>query len=285
MLQPLKTFILGDREVSRLGYGAMQLAGAGVFGPPADEDRALQVLRDAIAAGVNHIDTSDFYGPHITNQLIKKALHPYKDNLVIVTKVGARRDEKGGWHPATSPEEITNAVEDNLRNLGLEVLEVVNLRSMLNVHAPAEGSLEPQIEALLKLKQRGLVRHIGLSNVTEKQVREARTMTPVACVQNLYNLANRQDEAMINLLAADGIPYVPFFPLGGFSPLQSEQLNSVAEALNATTLQVALAWLLQRSPNILLIPGTSSPEHLKQNLASGDLVLSPGIIQQLDSIG
>ncbi|KGD73046.1 oxidoreductase [Tatumella morbirosei] len=285
MSQPAKTFILGDREVSRLGYGAMQLAGAGVFGPPPDEARALQVLRDAIAAGVNHIDTSDFYGPHITNQLIKKALHPYSDELVIVTKVGARRDKKGGWLPATSPEEITNAVEDNLRNLGLEVLDVVNLRSMLDVHAPAEGSLEPQIEALLNLKQRGLVRHIGLSNVTEKQVRDARAMTPVACVQNLYNLANRQDETMINQLSADGIPYVPFFPLGGFSPLQSKELNGIAETLNATPLQVALAWLLQRSPNILLIPGTSSPEHLKQNLASGDLVLPPEVIQSLNCIG
>ena len=285
MSQPTTTFTLGDRDVSRLGYGAMQLAGPGVFGPPADEARALQVLREAISAGVNHIDTSDFYGPHITNQLIKKALHPYADDLVIVTKVGARRDDKGGWLPATSPEEITAAVEDNLRHLGLEVLDIVNLRSMLNVHAPAEGSLEPQIEALLKLKQRGLIRHIGLSNVTQKQVRDTLTMTPVACVQNLYNLANRQDEGMVSLLAKQGIPYVPFFPLGGFSPLQSEQLSSVAETLNATTLQVALAWLLQKSPNILLIPGTSSPDHLKQNLASGDLRLSAEIIHRLDSIG
>ena len=285
MSQPTTAFTLGDRDVSRLGDGAMQLAGPGVFGPPADEARALQVLREAISAGVNHIDTSDFYGPHITNQLIKKALHPYADDLVIVTKVGARRDDKGGWLPATSPEEITAAVEDNLRHLGLEVLDIVNLRSMLNVHAPAEGSLEPQIEALLKLKQRGLIRHIGLSNVTQKQVRDTLTMTPVACVQNLYNLANRQDEGMVSLLAKQGIPYVPFFPLGGFSPLQSEQLSSVAETLNATTLQVALAWLLQKSPNILLIPGTSSPDHLKQNLASGDLRLSAEIIHRLDSIG
>lgn len=278
------TYTLGDRQVKRLGYGAMQLAGKGVFGPPADENRALQVLRDAAAAGVNHIDTSDFYGPHITNQLIKKALHPYSDDLVIVTKVGARRDAKGGWLPAFSPDELTQAVEDNLRNLGLEVMEVVNLRSMLDVHAPAEGSLEPQVEAMIKLKERGLVKHIGLSNVTAKQVADAQKMTPIACVQNLYNLANRQDEALVDQLAAQGIPYVPFFPLGGFSPLQSEQLTAVADELNATTLQVALAWLLQRSPNILLIPGTSSPEHLQQNLASGELVLSADVVKRLNSI-
>jgi pyridoxine 4-dehydrogenase len=284
MSHNVNTYTLGDRQVSRLGYGAMQLAGKGVFGPPTDENRALQVLRDAVAAGVNHIDTSDFYGPHITNQLIKKALYPYSDDLVIVTKVGARRDAKGGWLPAFSPEALTQAVEDNLRNLGLEVMEVVNLRSMLDVHAPAEGSLEPQVEAMIKLKERGLVKHIGLSNVTAKQVAEAQKMTPIACVQNLYNLANRQDEILVDQLAAQGIPYVPFFPLGGFSPLQSEQLTAVAEALDATTLQVALAWLLQRSPNILLIPGTSSPEHLQQNLASGNLVLSDDVVQRLDSI-
>ncbi|MGK3112715.1 aldo/keto reductase family oxidoreductase [Candidatus Pantoea formicae] len=284
MSHNVNTYTLGDRQVSRLGYGAMQLAGPGVFGPPADENRALQVLRDAVAAGVNHIDTSDFYGPHVTNQLIKKALHPYSDDLVIVTKVGARRDNKGGWLPAFSPDELTQAVEDNLRNLGLETMEVVNLRSMLDVHGPAEGSLEPQVEAMIKLKERGLVKHIGLSNVTAQQVADAQKMTPIACVQNLYNLANRQDEALIDKLAEQGIPYVPFFPLGGFSPLQSEQLNAVAQALNATTLQVALAWLLQRSPNILLIPGTSSPEHLKQNLASGDVVLTAEIVQRLNSI-
>ncbi|MGK3123961.1 aldo/keto reductase family oxidoreductase [Candidatus Pantoea formicae] len=284
MFHNVNTYTLGDRQVSRLGYGAMQLAGPGVFGPPADENRALQVLRDAVAAGVNHIDTSDFYGPHVTNQLIKKALHPYSDDLVIVTKVGARRDDKGGWLPAFSPEELTQAVEDNLRNLGLEAMEVVNLRSMLDVHGPAEGSLEPQVEAMIKLKERGLVKHIGLSNVTAKQVSDAQKMTPIACVQNLYNLANRQDEALVDQLAAQGIPYVPFFPLGGFSPLQSEQLTAVAEELNATTLQVALAWLLQRSPNILLIPGTSSPEHLQQNLASGDLALSADVVQRLNSL-
>jgi aryl-alcohol dehydrogenase-like predicted oxidoreductase len=285
MSHPTLTYTLGDRQVARLGYGAMQLAGPGVFGPPADEARALQVLRDAVTAGVNHIDTSDFYGPHITNQLIKKALHPYTDDLVIVTKVGARRNDKGGWLPAFTPEALTQAVEDNLRNLGLDVMEVVNLRSMLDVHGPKEGSLEPQVEAMIKLKERGLIRHIGLSNVTAKQVADAQAMTPIACVQNLYNLANRQDETLLDQLAAQGIPYVPFFPLGGFSPLQSDQLSDVAKELNATTLQVALAWLLQRSPNILLIPGTSSPEHLKQNLASGNLTLTPEIVERLNSIG
>lgn len=285
MSHPALTYTLGDRQVARLGYGAMQLAGPGVFGPPKDEARALQVLRDAVAAGVNHIDTSDFYGPHITNQLIKKALHPYADDLVIVTKVGARRNDKGGWLPAFTPEALTQAVEDNLRNLGLDVMEVVNLRSMLDVHGPKEGSLEPQVEAMIKLKERGLVRHIGLSNVTAKQVANAQAMTPIACVQNLYNLANRQDEALLDQLAAQGIPYVPFFPLGGFSPLQSDQLSEVAIELNATPLQVALAWLLQRSPNILLIPGTSSPEHLKQNLASSEVKLTPEIVQRLNTIG
>lgn len=284
MSHPALTYTLGDHQVARLGYGAMQLAGPGVFGPPKDEARALQVLRDAVAAGVNHIDTSDFYGPHITNKLIKKALHPYADDLVIVTKVGAHRDDKGGWLPAFTPEALTQAVEDNLRNLGLDVMEVVNLRSMLDVHGPKEGSLEPQVEAMIKLKERGLVRHIGLSNVTAKQVADAQAMTPIACVQNLYNLANRQDEALLDQLAAQGIPYVPFFPLGGFSPLQSDQLSEVANGLNATPLQVALAWLLQRSPNILLIPGTSSPEHLKQNMASSEVKLTPEIVQRLDSI-
>lgn len=285
MSHPVLTYTLGDRQVARLGYGAMQLAGPGVFGPPKDEARALQVLRDAVAAGVNHIDTSDFYGPHITNQLIKKALHPYADDLVIVTKLGARRDEKGGWLPAFTPEALTQAVEDNLRNLGLDVMEVVNLRSMLDVHGPKEGSLEPQVEAMIKLKERGLIRHIGLSNVTAKQVADAQAMTPIACVQNLYNLANRQDDSLLDQLAAQGIPYVPFFPLGGFSPLQSDQLSEVANELSATPLQVALAWLLQRSPNILLIPGTSSPEHLKQNLASTEVKLTPEIVQRLNTIG
>lgn len=284
MSHPALTYSLGKRIVHRLGYGAMQLAGPGVFGPPKDEARALQVLRDAIESGVNHIDTSDFYGPHVTNQLIKKALYPYAEDLVIVTKVGARRDQNGGWLPAFTPAELTQAVEDNLRNLGLDVMDVVNLRAMFDVHGPAEGSLEEQLTALIKLKERGLVRHIGLSNVTAKQVADAQTMTPIACVQNLYNLANRQDDALLDQLAAQGIPYVPFFPLGGFSPLQSEQLTAVANELNATPLQVALAWLLQRSPNILLIPGTSSPEHLKQNLASATLRLSDEIVARLEGL-
>lgn len=279
------TYRLGDNEVGRLGYGAMQLAGPGVFGPPADEARALQVLRDAVAAGVNHIDTSDFYGPHVTNKLIKQALHPYPDNLTIVTKVGARRDEKANWLPAFSDEELTRAVEDNLRNLGLDVLDVVNLRAMFSAHGPAEGSLEAPLETLIKLKDRGLIRHIGLSNVTAKQVADAQKMTSIVCVQNLYNVANRQDDALIDSLNEQGIAFVPFFPLGGFSPLQSSELNAVAAELDATPMQVALAWLLQRSPNILLIPGTSSPQHLQENLASARLVLPSEALETLNSIG
>jgi aryl-alcohol dehydrogenase-like predicted oxidoreductase len=278
------TYRLGNREVSRLGYGAMQLAGPGVFGPVKDEARAIQVLRDAVASGVNHIDTSDFYGPHETNKLIKKALHPYADNLCIVTKVGARRDEKGGWLTAFTPQELVSAVEDNLRNLGLEAMEVVNLRSMLDIHQPKEGSLEPQLEAMIKLKERGLVRHIGLSNVTAKQVEDAQKLTPIACVQNMYNLANRHDDALVDTLADQGIAYVPFFPLGGFSPLQSTKLDEVAADLQATPMQVALAWLLRRSPNILLIPGTSSPEHLQENLASARLNLSDEVMEKLNGM-
>lgn len=285
MSQVSLRYRLGDDEVARVGYGAMQLAGPGVFGPPKDEARAIQVLRDAIAAGVRHIDTSDFYGPHLTNQLIKKALHPYPEDLIIVTKVGARRDEKGGWLPAFSPDELVSAVEDNLRNLDLGVLEVVNLRSMLNPQKPTEGSLEPQLRALMDLKEQGVIRHIGLSNVTARQVEEAQQLTEIACVQNLYNLANREDDALIDQLAAQGIPYVPFFPLGGFTPLQSTQLTQVAQQLNATPMQVALAWLLQRSPNILLIPGTSSPEHLRENLAAAQLTLSDEALAALDDIG
>lgn len=285
MSKPTMTYRLGDREVGRLGYGAMQLAGPGVFGPVKDEARAIQVLRDAVASGINHIDTSDFYGPHYTNQLIKKALHPYSDDLCIVTKVSARRDEKGGWIPAFSPEELTSAVEDNLRNLGLKSMEVVNLRSMLDIHQPKEGSLEPQLETLIKLKERGLIRHIGLSNVTARQVADARKMTPIVCVQNMYNLANRHDDALVDQLAEQGIAYVPFFPLGGFSPLQSTQLNEVAAELSATPMQVALAWLLKRSPNILLIPGTSSPQHLQENLASGQLTLSDDVMEKLNGMG
>ncbi|MDC0728711.1 aldo/keto reductase family oxidoreductase [Phytobacter diazotrophicus] len=284
MSQPTLTYRLGDREVGRLGYGAMQLAGPGVFGPPADEAKAIQVLRDAVSAGVNHIDTSDFYGPHITNQIIKKALHPYPADLCIVTKVGARRDDKANWLPAFSAEELTRAVEDNLRNLGLDAIEVVNLRSMHGVHGPAEGSLEAELETLITLKERGLIRHIGLSNVTAKQVADAQAMTPIVCVQNMYNVANREDDALIDVLNAQGIAYVPFFPLGGFTPLQSGELNAVAQRLNATPMQVALAWLLQRSPNILLIPGTSSPVHLQENLASAQLTLPDDVLDILNGI-
>jgi aryl-alcohol dehydrogenase-like predicted oxidoreductase len=278
------TYQLGHRTVRRLGYGAMQLAGPGVFGPPRNRDAALAVLRDAVALGVNHIDTSDFYGPHITNQLIREALHPYPDDLVIVTKVSARRDAQGGWLPATSAEELRQAVHDNLRNLGLDVLEVVNFRSMLDIHAPAEGSLEEQVTALAALREEGLIKHVGLSNVTMKQVEDARRIVPIACVQNMYNLVHRNDDAMIDALARDGIPYVPFFPLGGFSPLQSDALSAVAAELGATPMQVAIAWLLQRSPNILLIPGTSSPAHLRENLKAADLVLPADVLAKLERI-
>ncbi len=284
MSKPTMRYRLGDREVNRLGYGAMQLAGPGVFGPVKDEARAIQVLRDAVASGVNHIDTSDFYGPHETNRLIKKALYPYPDDLCIVTKVGARRDEKGGWLPAFTPEELTRAVESNLENLGLDVIPVVNLRSMFNVHHPEEGSLERELETLIKLKARGLIQHIGLSHVTAKQIADAQQMTPIVCVQNMYNLANRQDDALVDHLADQGIAYVPFFPLGGFSPLQSAQLNDVATELQATPMQVALAWLLKRSPNILLIPGTSSPQHLQENLASVQLTLSDEVMEKLNGV-
>ena len=285
MSQPTLTYRLGDRQVGRLGYGAMQLAGPGVFGPPADEAKAIQVLRDAVAAGVNHIDTSDFYGPHVTNKLIKQALHPYSDDLCIVTKVGARRDDKANWLPAFSPQELTRAVEDNLRHLGLDALEVVNLRSMHGTHGPAEGPLEAELETLIRLQERGLIRHIGLSNVTAKQVADGQKMTTIACVQNMYNVANRADDALIDVLAAQGIAYVPFFPLGGFTPLQSGELNEVAASLSATPMQVALAWLLQRAPNILLIPGTSSPVHLQENLVSAQLVLPAEALAVLNGIG
>ena len=278
------TYRLGDRTVRRLGYGAMQLAGPGVFGPPRDPDAARAVLRDAVALGVNHIDTSDFYGPHITNQLIREALHPYPDDLVIVTKVGARRDAQGDWLPALSATDLRQAVHDNLRNLGLDVLEVVNFRSMLDVHGPAEGPLEEQVTALAQLREEGLIKHVGLSNVTPKQVEDARRIVPVACVQNMYNLVHRDDDALIDALARDGIPYVPFFPLGGFSPLQSDALSAVAAELDATPMQVAIAWLLQRSPNILLIPGTSSRAHLRENLKAADLVLSSDVLAKLERI-
>ncbi len=278
------TFKLGGRSVKRVGYGAMQLAGPGVFGPPKDHEGALAVLREAVESGVDHIDTSDFYGPHITNQIIREALHPYRDDLVIVTKISARRDEKGAWIPALSREELTLAVHDNLRNLGLDVLEVVNLRSMLDVHGPAEGSLEEPLTVLAELQQQGLVRHIGLSNVTRKQIVDGRRICPIVCVQNMYNLAQRADDALIAELAGEGTAYVPFFPLGGFTPLQSTTLSDVARRLGATPMQVALAWLLQRSPNLLLIPGTSSVGHLRENLASVDLQLSAGVVTELDQI-
>lgn len=279
------TFVLGDRTVRRLGYGAMQLAGPGVFGPPKDVDAAVAVLRDAIASGVNHIDTSDYYGPHVTNQLIRKSLHPYRDDLVIVTKIGARRGPDGSWLAAFSPEELTQAVHDNLRNLALDVLDVVNLRSMLGVHGPAEGSLEEPLSVLAELRRKGLVRHIGLSNVTAAQIEEGRRIVPIVCVQNQYNLAHRADDALIDDLAGKGIAYVPFFPLGGFSPLQSSILSDVAQRLGATAMQVALAWLLRRAPNILLIPGTSSLGHVRENLAVGELELPEEAMVALDGIG
>ncbi|HEX7339249.1 MAG TPA: aldo/keto reductase family oxidoreductase [Rhodanobacteraceae bacterium] len=277
-------FMLGDRKIERLGYGAMQLAGPGVFGPPADRDAALAVLHAVVEAGINHIDTSDFYGPHVTNQLIREALAPYPDELTLVTKIGARRDAQGHWLPAMSADELTRAVHDNLRNLGLEALDVVNLRIMFGEHGPAEGSIEAPLAALVELKQRGLVRHIGLSNVTPAQVAEGRRMTDIVCVQNHYNLAHRDDDALIDDLARDGIAYVPFFPLGGFSPLQSSILDAVAARLEATPMQVALAWLLQRAPNILLIPGTSSLAHLRQNIASATLQLDAEAVRRLDAI-
>jgi aryl-alcohol dehydrogenase-like predicted oxidoreductase len=278
------SFTLGDYSVKRLGYGAMQLAGPGVFGPPKDHETALAVLRAAVAAGVDHIDTSDFYGPHVTNRLIREALHPYRDDLVIVTKIGARRGTDASWLPAFSREELTQAVHDNLRNLGLDVLDVVNLRIMLDVHGPAEGSIEAPLTILADLQRQGLVRHIGLSNVTAKQIAEGRGITEIVCVQNQYNLAHRADDTLIDELARDGIAYVPFFPLGGFSPLQSSTLSDVAARLKATPMQVALAWLLQRAPNILLIPGTSSLEHLQQNLAAAGLMLPKNEIAELDRI-
>jgi pyridoxine 4-dehydrogenase len=278
------TFKLGDRTVKRLGYGAMQLAGPGVFGPPKDRNAAVAVLREAVASGVDHIDTSDFYGPHVTNQIIREALHPYRDDLVIVTKISARRGADGSWIPAMSPQELTQAVHDNLRNLGLERLEVVNLRSMLGIHGPVEGSLEPQLTVLADLQRQGLVRHIGLSNVTPKQITEGRRICEIVCVQNMYNLAHRHDDALVDELAAAGIAYVPFFPLGGFTPLQSTILSNVAGKLGATPMQVALAWLLQRAPNILLIPGTSSVGHLRENLAAADLKLPDETIAKLDQI-
>jgi aryl-alcohol dehydrogenase-like predicted oxidoreductase len=274
--------------LNRMGYGAMQLAGRDgnklVWGPPGDIDAAIALLREAVRSGVNHIDTADFYGPHVTNQIIRKALSPYPDDLVIVTKVSVRRGEDGSWIPAFSREELTAAIHDNLRNLGLDVLDVVNLRSMFSIHGPAEGSIEAPLTVLAELQQEGLVRHIGLSNVTPAQIAEARGIAPIVCVQNHYNLAHRTDDALIADLAHDGIAYVPFFPLGGFTPLQSSTLSDVAARLGATPMQVAIAWLLQRSLNILVIPGTSSIEHLRENLQSSLLQIPPEVNVDLDAI-
>ncbi len=278
------TYRLGDRAVRRLGFGAMQLAGPGVFGPPKDHDGAIAVLREAVASGVNHIDTSDYYGPYVTNQLIREALHPYPEDLVIVTKIGAKRGADASWLPASSPDDLTSAVHDNLRNLGLDALEVVNLRIMGDVHGPAEGPIEAPLAALAGLQRQGLVRHIGLSNVTAAQIAEARRICDIVCVQNHYNVAHREDDALIDDLAGAHRAYVPFFPLGGFTPLQSTALDDVARRAGAAPMQVALAWLLQRAPNILLIPGTSSVEHLRENLAAASLELGPDMLAALDAI-
>ncbi|REE91153.1 aldo/keto reductase family oxidoreductase [Cupriavidus plantarum] len=278
-------FRLGDLEVTRMGYGAMQLAGPHVFGPPRDRQQAIAVLRAALELGVNHIDTSDFYGPHVTNQIIREALHPYRDDLVIVTKVGARRGADASWQRAMAPAELEAAVYDNLNHLGLERMDVVNLRLMFDVMGPAEGDLEEPLTALAELQRKGVVRHIGLSNATARQIAQARSIVDIVCVQNQYNLAHRTDDALVTQLAGDGIAFVPFFPLGGFSPLQSSALERVAAECGATPLQTALAWLLQRSPNILLIPGTSSVAHLQQNVAAAALRLSPEAIAMLDGIG
>ncbi|HTU11329.1 MAG TPA: aldo/keto reductase family oxidoreductase [Allosphingosinicella sp.] len=279
------SFRLGDRDVNRMGYGAMQLAGPGVFGPPRDHDAALAVLRAAVGSGVNHIDTSDYYGPHVTNRIIREALRPYPANLTIVTKLGAVRGEDGAWLPAFSPDELERGVHDNLENLGLEAIDVVNMRIMGDIHAPSEGSIAKEFTVLARLREQGLIRHLGISNATSTQVKEARGIAPVVCVQNQYNIVHRGDDALVDELAEAGIAYVPFFPLGGFSPVQSERLNQIAAGLGATPMQVALAWLLRRAPNILLIPGTSSLGHLKENLEAANLALSPETVAQLDAIG
>jgi pyridoxine 4-dehydrogenase len=278
------TFPGTSMTVNRVGYGAMQLAGPGVYGPPKDPEAALAVLREAIASGVNHIDTSDFYGPHITNQIIKKALHPYPAGLVLVTKLGARRPADKSWQLFNSPDDLAIGLHDNLRNLGVDAMDIVNMRRMGSGHGTEEGTIEPQVTALAELKQKGLIRAIGLSNVTATQVAEAQKITDIVCVQNNYNLAHREDDAMVDSLAKQGIAYVPFFPLGGFTPLQSTTLSDVATQLGASPLQVALAWLLHRSPNILLIPGTSSVAHLRENLAVGALTLTPEALAALDGI-
>jgi pyridoxine 4-dehydrogenase len=279
------SFLLGDRSVNRMGYGAMQLAGPHVFGPPKDSKAAIAVLREALASGVNHIDTADFYGPHVTNQLIREALHPYAENLVIVTKVGALRGADGSWNPAQSPAELTQAVHDNLRNLGVDVLDVVNLRAMGNQQAPVEGSIEEAFTTLAELQRQGLIRHLGVSNVTASQVKQAQGIADIVCVQNHYNLTHREDETLISELDQQGIAYVPFFPLGGFTPLQSQVLSNVATRMDVSPLCVALAWLLQRAPNILLIPGTSSVAHLRENLIASELVIAPQMLAELEVLG
>ena len=278
------TWPLGSFTVRRMGYGAMRLSGPGIFGPPADPDAAIAILREAVASGVNHIDTSDFYGPHVTNRLIRQALHPYPDDLVLVTKIGAVRGSDGSWNPAFEPAQLEQAVHDNLRNLGLDVLDVVNLRIMIDPHAPAEGSIEAPLATLAELQRKGLIRHLGLSHVTPTQIAEGRRITAIVCVQNDYNLVQRRDDALIDALAADGIAYVPYFPLGGFTPLKLAALDAIAAEAGATPMQLALAWLWQRAPNILLIPGTSSLAHLRENLASASLKLTAGQLNQLDQI-
>ena len=283
--KPASTYELAGRQVNRMGYGAMQLAGPGVFGPPKDRAAAVAVLREALALGVDHIDTSDFYGPHVTNQIIREALHPYAPNLTIVTKVGAVRDDKGAWLAALEPGDIERAVHDNLRNLGLETLDVVNLRIMGDVHKPSEGPVEKQVQALAALRERGLMRHVGMSNATAAQIAAAQRIVPIVCVQNHYNLVHRDDDALIDALATQGIAYVPFFPLGGFTPIQSSALSSLSGRLGVTPMALALAWLLRRSPNILLIPGTSSVAHLRENVAAAQLELADDVLAELDAIG
>ncbi len=279
------TFPFAGRTVNRMGYGAMQLAGPGVFGPPKDRAEAVAVLREAVAMGVNHIDTSDYYGPHVTNEIIREALHPYPEGLLIVTKLGGRRGADASWLPALSPEELCRGVEDNLRHLGLDVLDVVNLRIMGDVHRPSEGPVAKEVAVLAELKRRGLIRHIGISNATPAQLAEAQGIAEIVCVQNHYNLILREDDAFLDSLAGQGIAYVPFFPLGGFTPIQSSALSQIAAKLGATAMQVVLAWLLHRAANILLIPGTASRLHLRENMKAAELVLPKAVLAELDGIG
>jgi aryl-alcohol dehydrogenase-like predicted oxidoreductase len=279
------TYQFGDRHVNRMGYGAMQLAGPGIYGPPKNRDEAIAVLREVVASGVDHVDTSDYYGPHIVNEIIREALSPYPDELILVTKLGARRGADASWIPWTEPEDLEAGLRDNLRRLGLDTIYAANLRIMGSGHGPSEGSIARRFEVMAELQRQGLVRHLGISNATPSQVAEARLIAPLACVQNHYNLVHREDDELIDELAEAGIAYVPFFPLGGFTPLQSDELSAIAAEIGATPMQVALAWLLHRSPNILLIPGTSSRAHLRENLAAAELVLSDDVIERLDAIG